>query len=113
MSDVITDYVVDAACRGAWAYWDTLGSKSRDAKRKQITAALTAALASLKGGVAVPDGWQMVPKEPTKDMVQAAIWALDRWREKNGNVQGFVPPSDKYQIRYRAMLASAPSCEAS
>jgi hypothetical protein len=53
--------------------------------------------------------WQLVPKEPTKEMIQACIWALDRWREKNGNVQGFVPPGDKYQVRWRAMLAAAPS----
>lgn len=56
----------------------------------------------------VPDGWQLVPKEPTPEMIQACIWALDRWREKHGNVQGFVPPGEKYQVRWRAMLAVAP-----
>lgn len=53
--------------------------------------------------------WQIVPKEPTKEMIQACIWALDRWREINGNVQGFVPPGEKYQVRWRAMLAAAPT----
>ena len=53
--------------------------------------------------------WQIVPKEPTKEMIQACIWALDRWREKHGNVQGFVPPGDKYQVRWRAMLEAAPA----
>lgn len=55
------------------------------------------------------DGWQLVPKEPTKEMIQASIWALDRWRETNGNVQGHVPPGEKYQIRWQAMLAAAPA----
>lgn len=64
---------------------------------RQIEAALTG-----------QDGWQLVPKEPTKEMIQASIWALDRWREKNGNVQGHVPPGEKYQIRWQAMLAAAP-----
>jgi len=56
-----------------------------------------------------PEGWQLVPVEPDKAMVQASIWALDRWREKNGNVQGFVPPGEKYQIRWKAMLGAAPT----
>jgi hypothetical protein len=56
-----------------------------------------------------PEGWQLVPVEPDRNMVQASIWALDRWREKNGNVQGFVPPGEKYQIRWRAMLGAAPT----
>lgn len=64
---------------------------------RQIEAALTG-----------QDEWQLVPKEPTKEMIQASIWALNRWREKHGNVQGYVPPSEKYQIRWRAMLAAAP-----
>src|SRR5437870_2740893 len=55
-----------------------------------------------------PDGWQMVLAEPDRDMIQASIWALDRWREKHGNVQGHVPPGEKYQIRWRAMLAASP-----
>lgn len=59
--------------------------------------------------VLAPEGWQLVPKEPTKEMIQACIWALDRWREKHGNVQGFVPPGDKYQVRWRAMLEAAPA----
>lgn len=51
----------------------------------------------------------LVPIEPNRDMIQACIWALDRWREKHGNVQGFVPPGQKYQVRWAAMLAAAPA----
>lgn len=71
-------------------------------------ARMRAALASLDAGAGVAAGWKMVPKEMTKEMVQACKWALDRWREQNGDVQGYVPPDQKYQIRWRAMLSAAP-----
>ena len=54
-------------------------------------------------------GWQVVPIDPDKNMTQAAIWALDRWREKHGNVQERVPPGQKHEIRWRAMLGAAPA----
>lgn len=71
-------------------------------------ARMRAALASLDAGAGVAAGWKMVPKEMTKEMVQACKWALNRWREQNGDVQGYVPPNQKYQIRWRAMLSAAP-----
>lgn len=59
--------------------------------------------------VRLPKGWKIVPEEPTEEMNRAAIWALDRWREKFGNPQERVPAGQKYAIRYRAMLAAAPA----
>ena len=73
-------------------------------------AAILAALETAARCAADPESdWVLVPREPTKEMIQASIWALDRWREKHGNVQGHVPPGEKYQIRWRAMLAAAPA----
>jgi hypothetical protein len=46
----------------------------------------------------------LVPREPTMKMVYAAVWALDRWREKHGDPQMKIPTNRKYQIRWQAMI---------
>lgn len=70
---------------------------------------------------AVPDGWQLVPKEPTEAMMFDAHKALaaviqelsdeDRAKAKGRNGGIRIPASIKMKVRYRAMLAAAPSPE--
>jgi flagellar biosynthesis/type III secretory pathway protein FliH len=50
--------------------------------------------AGLEAGRKVPDGWKLVPVEPTQSMIDEAkrVWPDDRFRRK----------------QYRAMLAAAP-----
>lgn len=52
---------------------------------------LRAEVAALKGNASIPEGWVMVPEEPTDEMVQLAIDMNDGFR--NG---------------YKAMIAAAP-----
>ena len=56
-----------------------------------LSTRLSAALAQAEQPVAVPEGWQIVPKEPTDRMIAAGIMAYD----------------GKCESSYRAMLAAA------
>lgn len=51
-----------------------------------------------------------VPVEPTEEMTRAAMWALDRARERDGKTQDprAYTPQEKHAIRYRAMIEAAP-----
>lgn len=53
----------------------------------------------------------LMPKEPTKAMLQAAIWALDKARERDGKLQDPRPytAAEKHAIRYRAMVEARPA----
>jgi hypothetical protein len=73
----------------------------------------------------VPEGWVVVPREPTEAMVTAALGALTEWRKglsadeailrrsapiESGRVWlASATPEEKAVIRYRAMIASAPT----
>lgn len=52
----------------------------------------------------------LVPVEPTDAMLKAAIWALDRAREKDGKMQDprAYTAKEKHAIRYKAMIEAAP-----
>ncbi len=72
----------------------------------------------------VAEGFVLVPKEPTGEMVAAALSALSDWRKslgadeailrrsepiQNGRVfMASATPEEKAVIRYRAMIAAAP-----
>ncbi|MBV8594520.1 MAG: hypothetical protein JOZ27_09495 [Caulobacteraceae bacterium] len=72
-----------------------------------------------------PDGWVLVPVEPTPEMIAACDGAMDAWRRTltgderflrhaivNGRKYlGTATPEEKHRIRYRAMLAAAPVWE--
>ena len=51
----------------------------------------------------IPEGWQLVPKEPTDGMVSQG-YATNRFCQRNFGVYGADP-----KTLYRAMLAAAPS----
>ena len=57
-----------------------------------------------------PAGWRMVQVEPTQEMTRAAMWALDRQREKDGLIQHprAYTAARKHEIRWKAMLDAAP-----
>jgi len=78
------------------------GMQQRDILSQQLDAAIDAYRAALAA-----EGLCVVPREPTQAMERAAIWALERWREQNGNMQERVPPGMKHSIRYRAMIEAA------
>lgn len=64
----------------------------------------------------IPEGWQLVPKEPTLAMGAAYKLALkeyierapDAYRSKRKRRGMRVPEYVKIQIRWRAMLGAAP-----
>lgn len=47
-----------------------------------------------------------LPEEPTQEMIDAAIWALDRHKIKSkDDLQGKkFTPQEKHRIRYKAMI---------
>ena len=51
----------------------------------------------------VPEGWQLVPKEPTQDMLGMLWETRDRCAAKN------MTAGETYRLAYRDMLAAAPS----
>lgn len=67
-----------------------------------------AAALRLSAGGGVPEGWKLVPVEPTPEMLGAF------WRQKNCGTQEVGdrgPHTDDYSA-YRAMLAASPTVEA-
>jgi hypothetical protein len=59
--------------------------------------------------IVLPKGCALVPIEPTDAMLNAAIWALDKARERDGKLQDprAYTAAGKYAIRYRAMIEVA------
>ena len=96
---VVSDEVVEAMCRAHSAShrqsddWDRFGPRTQ-AEHK---AAMRSALALLPGGV--PDGWVLVPKEPTEAMVNA-VW--HHWLHGMGHSQECMRDA------LRAMLSASP-----
>lgn len=54
-----------------------------------------------QAGSGVPEGWRLVPIEPTEEMAKAA-------RNPNGETMDGYPNPATYAERYKAMLAAAP-----
>jgi hypothetical protein len=86
------------------------------------------AIAAWNRRAPVPDGWRLVPVEPTEEMMHAARGALKEFLlpiPKEVRVKMFtemrgrgltsngsrVPPRLKITLRYKAMLAAAPQPE--
>lgn len=55
----------------------------------------------------IPDGWQLVPKEPTEAMVRKALSSTAVWHDIKGSQ--LTVNMEKMRIRWRAMLTVAPS----
>lgn len=75
---------------------------------KEYLTSQAATALRLSAGGGVPEGWKLVPVEPTPEMIGAF------WRQKNCGTQGVGergPQTDDYSA-YRAMLAASPTVEA-
>jgi len=57
------------------------------------------------GTAKVPEGWKLVPVEPTTDILKAGISAFNKGTE----AEGFINGIGQLERAYRAMLAAAPS----
>ncbi|EEJ7415797.1 hypothetical protein X034_003476 [Salmonella enterica subsp. enterica] len=66
--------------------------------RERIARTVRAAMIQAGNSPVTPDGWVMVPKEPTQAMINAWLSEVADWR---GHVAG-----------YKAMLAAVPKPEA-
>lgn len=111
---VVSDEVVDAMCRAHSAShrqsddWDRFGPRTQ-AEHK---AAMRAALALLPGGV--PDGYVLVPREPTEAMVKSGQRAADDkywlWRGLGERPVGSGLDGMALYVdaAYRAMLSASP-----
>lgn len=87
------------------AYFEAASKWFQDRHFRRMEAA-TALRLSAGGGV--PEGWKLVPVEPTPEMLGAF------WRQKNCGTQEVGdrgPHTDDYSA-YRAMLAASPTVEA-
>jgi hypothetical protein len=89
--------VVTSLCDDPSVWLNHVGEKKLDIIQRRIEDALDA--------VTAPEGWQIVPKEPTPAMRQAgaAPWTMDARIRPN-------TPITAHTI-YRAMLAAAPKPE--
>jgi hypothetical protein len=60
----------------------------------------------------VPQGWMLVPVEPTKEMIEASGWALSKLPPERHMAMQLCGRDElrnyKALIRYRAMVAAAP-----
>lgn len=58
---------------------------------------------------AAPDGWQLVPVEPTPKMIEEAAIAVAAWfrGDEYGNYVDRTP-SQVRRVAYKAMLSAAP-----
>jgi hypothetical protein len=89
--------VVTTLCNDPAVWLNRVGERKLDIIQRRIEDALDA--------VAAPEGWQIVPKEPTPAMRQAgdAPWALDPQMRPSAPINA--------RTIYRAMLAVAPKPE--
>ena len=89
--------VVTTLCNDPAVWLNRVGERKLDLIQRRIEDALDA--------VAAPEGWQIVPQEPTSAMRQAgsAPWTVDPRIEPKTPITA--------QTIYRAMLAAAPKPE--
>lgn len=89
--------VVTTLCNDPAVWLNRVGERKLDIIQRRIEDALDA--------VAAPEGWQIVPKEPTPAMRQAgdAPWTLDPQMRPSAPINA--------RMIYRAMLAAAPKPE--
>ena len=94
--------IVETSCKAAAMEWeglvfpDAYSIEEADNLRKTMRAALKAVMPML-AGTRVPDGWQLVPVDPTLDMLCAGLGAYGQSLTLTG--------------MYKAMLAEAPKPE--
>lgn len=60
----------------------------------------------------LPEGWELVPVEPTREMMAAAMSAVTQPQDLLYSQSGWGMNEMAARTRYRAMLAAAPKPEA-
>ena len=91
----ITNRMINAAISAARNACQ-LDNSERDLMRKVLLSALSN----------LPNGWQIIPKEPTSNMVEAGLQTTAAWRDFSGTAA--TVNRKKMTIRYKAMIAAAP-----
>jgi hypothetical protein len=99
----ITEEMVDTACDAFDNIYDGVSHNKRDAIRECITA--VAPLMQAK----VADGWQLVPVEPTNEMILA--WVCSITPNFNTNISDDDANRIVATADWSAMLAAAPEVQ--
>lgn len=109
VTDEMVEKAARAMCEAADDNWDwsvfyivdanDTAETAQNLYREMARAALEATLSARVRGVAVPEGWQLVPKEPTTEMLKS-VWSL---HHANGR--------EIASVIYEALLAAAPKQE--
>jgi hypothetical protein len=113
---MITDKMIQAAAEAIVAQgigelsFDQWPDEMQTVFRRQARAALTAALSHSGSVPAVPEGWQLVPLQATKEMEEAAVAKVKPYHD----VQRWhsVMPGDLFRLAWPALLEKAPAAPA-
>ena len=92
----IAQFRADELSEGRFQQWEAAKKAIKDAHVALASPALESA--------AVPDGWQLVPKEPTEEMLESGRKAYFGARAYSDTT-----PDQAQRLDYIAMLAAAPS----
>lgn len=57
----------------------------------------------------IPDGFKLVPIEPTDEMIEAAMISTSSWKGIQGSA--LTVNREKARLRYKAMIDAAPQTE--
>ena len=88
--------------------------KTKNKDLAEFQEALRLAITALSHPPAPPEGWVMVPREPTDKMLKAAFVAMNQtpaaeWKAmKAANLSPRAISDAKMAPRYRAMISAAP-----
>ena len=98
--------------RGARKYVTALGKPDDEVSAVQMTVSrIDALLAGQVPAPAAPEGWQLVPVEPTREMMASAMSAVTQPQDLLYSQSGWGMNEMAARTRYCAMLAAAPSLD--
>lgn len=89
--------------------------EAKAAAQSDYEARIRSALSAQVQDVAIPEGWQLVPKEPTLDMVNVGEEAFENQLDRRLTNPSPYPSEEKEELSaraaYRAMLSAAPAAK--
>ena len=105
--------VMEELLQKARKYMTALGKPDDEVSAVQMTVSrIDALLAGQVPAPAAPEGWQLVPVEPTREMMAAAMSAVTQPQDLLHSQSGWGMNEMAARTRYCAMLAAAPKPEA-